>query len=573
MSIVTPVSSTNADTVNLAPQTMDERINAATVEDHQAVLDAIAQTNNPILQDSYVVKLAKSLNVGKTAITSMLKTMATAEADAQNGNYDASAMRALFPGLVDLVRDDSGNVRYLIKEGDSLRLAESWQDTDGTTYVPPSAKYIKFLLPDATRVMNLYREKDDKQLFEDLLTFFKRFSYLEDDVWPIIVLAVFLSYLQDHPDVRYIPVIYFFAVAERGKSRTAKTILAVSYRGQHLTDIRPANIFRFSQNLGATIFFDVTDLWKSAEKSDGHDILLGRFEKGCQVVRVLSPDKGPFADQTYFDIYGSTVVATNEPANATFESRCLSITMPNRPGEYENLSPEMGLSFKERLTAWRARMMNRRLPHIEPIPGISGRLWDISRPLFQLEKMIAPNVSEQMENVILEMAGQKIEDLKGSAEGKIIEAIRDKADFDGDSDCVIPVSEIRDLVNLGKPDKFHISPQRIGKRIKALSIRTRDRNGRSHVYITKSELGVLMEQYGLLEHQVQNSLLHSTARSIPLGFTGSASRESVGSQPANGALPTENAAQNPTIAEVVGSGSHSQDAEAPRRRVGWAKGK
>lgn len=524
------------------------------------------------MQDSYVGKLAKVLDVSKSAITKMLKVMAASEAEIQNDNFDTGTMRALFPGLVDLVRDDSGNIRFLIKDGDVLRLADSWQDTDGTTYIPPADKFIKFLLPDATRVMSLYSDNDDRQLFEDLVKFFKRFSYLEDEVWPIIVMAVFLSYIQDHLDVNYIPVIYFYAVAERGKSRTAKTILSVSYRGQHLTDIRPANIFRFSQNLGATIFFDVTDLWKSADKADGHDILLGRFEKGCQVVRVLSPDKGPFADQTYFDIYGSTVVATNEPANSTFESRCLTITMPNRPGEYENLSPVMGLPFKERLTAWRARMMDRSLPPIAPIPGISGRLWDISRPLFQLASMIAPDAFEQMKEVILAMAGQKIENLKGSAEGQLIEAIREKADFDGDSVCVIPVSAIRESVNLGKPERFHISSQKLGKRIQSLSIKTKDLNGRSHISITSRELNVLLEQYGLVEEQAKNTLPQSTTRSISLGFIGSAGRESVESQPDTGALATERPSQNPTLADVVESGRQPQEAKEPTpHKVGWKK--
>ncbi len=563
MSVEVPVSSTNADTVNVAQQTMDDRINAATVEDHQAVLDEIAQINNPIVQDSLIGKLAKALDVSKTAITKMLKGMVVAETDAQNDLFDTGAMRALFPGLVDLVRDDNGNVRYLIKEGGRLRLAESWQDTDGTTYIPPADKFLKFQLPNATRVMSLYTDNDDEQLFEDLLTFFKRFSYLEDDVWPIIVLAVFLSYIQDHPDVHYIPIIYFFAVAERGKSRTAKTILAVSYRGQHLTDIRPANIFRFSQNLGATIFFDVTDLWKSAEKADGHDILLGRFEKGCQVVRVLSPDKGPFADQTYFDIYGSTVVATNEPANLTFESRCLIITMPNKPGEYENLTPEMGLPLKERLTAWRARMMDRRLPHVEPIPKISGRLWDISRPLFQLVNMIVPEACEQMKSVILDMAGQKIESKKDSLEGRIIAAIHSKSDFDGGLECQIPVEAVRMILNTGKPEQYHISPPKLGKRIQSLSIQTKGRDGRSQIFITAKELAVLMEQYGLLVTQDEETLQHTTTPTVPLGFTGSATRV------ADTSVVTDNT--NPSLKGVVGGGSQPQGAETQPRRVGWKK--
>lgn len=563
MSTETPASSVSAGT---AQRTLDELITRATIEDHQSALEAIAQISDPIVQDSHVGKITKQLGVNRTAVIAKLKTVSAAVADTQNGIFDTTAMRAMIPGLVDLVRDDAGNIRYLMKEGGTMSLADSWQDQDGTTYTPPGAKYLKYEVPSATNVMNHYRDNDDNALYQEILAFFKRFSYLDDDVWPIIVLFVFLSYLQDHQDVRYIPVIYFYAVAERGKSRTAKTILALSYRGLHLVDIRPANIVRFSQNLGATIFFDVTDLWKSADKNDGQDILLGRYEKGCQVVRVLNADKGPFADQTFFDVYGSTIVATNEPANITFESRCLTITMPNRPGEYENLSPEMALSLKERLTAWRARMMGTRLPHAAPIPGISGRLRDISKPLFQLAQLVAPEAVEPMKRVLLEMAGQKIEDKKESLEGRIVAAIYSKAQFDGGVECQIPVEAVRTLLNAGKPEQYHISSQKLGKRIKSLSINTRDWDGRSQIFITAKELDVLLEQYGLKPAETvvshENNLQHPTTPAVPLGFTGSANRVAD-----TGAVADTS---NPSLEEVVGSGSQSQNPEQ-RPRVGWKK--
>ncbi len=479
---------------------LEERVSTATLQNYRDLLAEISLLPDAILREGYAAKLAKPLGINKsTVMKEMQRLVATEMVDGYASELSTERpMKALFDGLVDLVLNDDGAIKYLIKDGTRLELADSWLDSDGTEYVPPAIKHIKFTLANAQRVIDAYNaEEDFQQLYNDLLVFFQRFSYLEEEVWPIIILAVFLSYIQDHQDVRYIPVIYFFAVKERGKSRTAKSFLAVSYRGLHLADIKPANIVRFSQHLGATIFFDVTDLWKSAEKGDGQDILLGRFEKGSNVVRVLNPEKGPFADQTYFDVYGSTIVATNEPANLTFESRCLTITMPNKPGEYENLSPVMGLPLKERLTAFRAKMMDQRLPSIDPIPGISGRLWDISRPLFQLATSIAPGEFDTMKNVILEMAGQKIEDQKESLEGKIVEAIKSLADFEGGPEDIIPVSKIRELANANIFERYHHTPQKIGKKIKSLSIRTKDLDGRSHACITESQLALLVEQYGL----------------------------------------------------------------------------
>ena len=194
---------------------------------------------------------------------------------------------------------------------------------------------------------------------------------------------VFLSYLQDHSDIHYLPMILFYAVPERGKSRTGKAITYISYRGVHVVDLREANLFRFSQNLKATLFCDVMDLWKKAEKGDGVDILLSRNEKGARATRVVYPDRGAFKDTVFYNIYGATLIATNEAVHKILDSRCISINMPNKPANYENPTPEKAQELKERMTAWRARVMNKSLPEINTIEGLSGRLWDFARPLLQ----------------------------------------------------------------------------------------------------------------------------------------------------------------------------------------------
>jgi hypothetical protein len=478
---------------------LDERISIATVSNYQEVLGEIAEIEDSIIQDSYLTKLAKNLYISRKLLDKeLLKKIAASTGLADDGEILGTKM-AVFPGLVDLVKNEEGKIRYLIKQEDGLHLAESWTDSDGYICIPPEQKNIQFQLPDAARVMSFSDDTDDNRIYEDLQVFFRRFSYLEDEVWPIIILSVFLSYIQDHHDVRYIPGIYFYATAERGKSRTAKTMLATSYRGIHLADIRTANVVRFSERLNATLFFDVTDLWKSAEKGDSCDILLGRFEKGTKVARVLNPDKGPFDDQTYFSVYGSSIFATNEPANSIFESRCLSITMPNKPGNYENLSPEMGLPFKDRLTAWRARMMDKHLPHVEPIPGVGGRLWDISQPLFQLAMLIAPDAFEMIKKVVLEMAGQKVENKRDTLEGQLVDAIDNLVDRQAPEPWEVPVEAVRSRVNSSIANmQYHHSPQKIGRRVQSLSIETRKINGTSRVFITARELDVLKEQHGML---------------------------------------------------------------------------
>jgi hypothetical protein len=495
------------------PPSLEELISTATVSTFKGVLDEIARVDDAVIQDLQLSKLAKVIGAGKPALAKELKKRMEEISSSGDNGESAGTKRALFPGLVDLVKDDSGKIRYLIKQADGLHLADSWSDADGYTCIPPEQKNIEFLLPDAGRVISSYDETDDHRLYEDLHIFFRRFSYLNPEAWPVIILSVFLSYIQDHRDVRYIPGIYFYAVAERGKSRTAKTMLATSYRGIHLVDVRPANIVRFSERLNATLFFDVTDLWKSAEKGDGCDILLGRFEKGTRVARVLNPEKGPFDDQTFFNVYGSTIFATNEPANSIFESRCLSITMPNMPGHYENLTPEMALPLKDRLTAWRARMIEKNLPEVEPLEGIGGRLWDISRPLFQLAQMVAPETFEMIRTVVLGMAGQKVENKRDTLEGKIVDAVDKLVDRKAPEPWEVPVEKIRGHVNATiANDQYHYSSQKIGRRIESLGVESKKICGLARVRITARELNMLKEQHGLLEPR-----LHQQTR--PLSTT------------------------------------------------------
>jgi hypothetical protein len=355
------------------------------------------------------------------------------------------------------------------------------------------------MLGNSKRIQAHYdRNEDPADIYDDLVTYLKRFSYLPDDTWPLLVFSVFLSYLQSHEDVRYIPIIYFFAVAERGKSRTAKSMLSVSYRGVHLGDMNGPNIFRYSQNQNATLFIDCTDLWKTAMKSNGEDILLNRFEKGATVPRVMHPDRGAFRDQVHYEIYGSTIVATNEPANYIFESRCLSITMPNKPGEYENGTPEMGIPLKERLTAWRAKMMGQSLPDMRPIDGVSGRLWDISKPLFQLCQMIKPEVKDDMLNVILGLVDKKAEDKKESIEGQIVAALDNLVCFDYEPEVVIANEDILKELNRFKDSRFHMSSIKLGFRLNSLSLSKKSVNGCRHVVINKADLDLLKQQHGLI---------------------------------------------------------------------------
>jgi len=412
---------------------------------------------------------------------------------------EAANLSAFFPGLIDLCVADNGEVLFLHYQNGEAVLSERVM-TDIDLVVPPGREYLPFLLPEAQEVMSALNEGDCSQLlYEDFLAYLKRFSSLDDLQWILVAHFIFLTYLHDHSDISYCPYLLFYAVPERGKSRTGKSVCYVAFRGVHLIELRPPILFRYSHNLHGTLFLDLLDITQKAKKNDCEDILLLRAEKGATSPRVTNPEKGPFLDTTYYDIYGPTIIASNEQLHKILETRCLPIVMPNHPGNYENPKPELALDLKARLTAWRARYLSQPLPEISPINGITGRLWDITKPLFQIAQVIDPELVHRVKDAVLAIAGEKNLSRLDSTEGRLVAVIRELTEEKNLSICTeweIKVSEIHRQFNKERPAEHQVSSPWLGKKLKSMSLRNRTVNGRSEIQLNRHEYTILLEQYG-----------------------------------------------------------------------------
>lgn len=404
---------------------------------------------------------------------------------------------ANFPGLVDLVEGESGRVWYMIWDKDNgLRVVPEYE-SNGTKLIPPTRKHLPFLLPRAEKVIEHYSNGEDTQLAQDVLTYLKRFSYLPDHQWIIAVCKIFLTNIQHHPDIYYMPILLLFGDPERGKTKTGKAITYISYRGIHLPDIREPHLFRLTEYLNATLFFDIKDISGKLEQNKSEDVLLLRFEKGAKVPRVLDYKKGPFEDMKYYDTYGPTIIATNEPLHKILDSRCIPIALQNRPGTYEDPRPEFGHELKERLTAWRARMFSQRLPEINPIEGISGRIWDISKPLIQVCRTVYPEGVEMLIEALREVAVHRTQDRRISIEGEILQVLYEILHRE-ETEMSIEMHCLTERLNENR-ESSKLTPQYIGKRLKAMGIQTKLIHGYSNINIKKEEFDLLCRQHGIEE--------------------------------------------------------------------------
>ncbi|MDD5722806.1 MAG: hypothetical protein PHY29_03600 [Syntrophales bacterium] len=410
--------------------------------------------------------------------------------------FNDPTLSAYFPGLVDICINDDGELVYAIIQDGKLVFTQEYV-TETETFSIPEKKHFQFTIPRALEVAR-YFNQEDVSLYDDLLLYLKRFSALDDEQWAVVAHYVFLTYLHDHPGIDYCPYILFNAVAERGKSRTGKSVTYVAFRGIHLIELREATIFRYSQNLHGTLFLDLLDISKKAERGGCEDILLLRAEKGAKCSRVQYPDQGAFNDTVYYDIYGPTIISSNEQLHKILETRCLPIIMPNLPGNYENPRPELALELKERLTAWRAKHLLTTFPNMETIEGISGRLWDITQPMFFVNSLL-PVEHQILEDSILAIAGEKDASRKETLEGRlvaIIKEITDENNFECLMEWNIKTNDIRTRFNQGRPEDRHVSPQWIGKRLKSMSLKSRSIHGYSEIIITSQEYDTLLRQYG-----------------------------------------------------------------------------
>jgi len=484
---------------------LDEMIDGMTSntphDEIQAVIRRISNLSSESEKSQYVNKLSDKTNINKRSIRSDMKSYAQ---QFLGVDQHEQTLCANFPGLIDVVLDDTNedeSTLFIVKEDGNLLITSEWEKCSGECYIPPTKQMLPFELPRVSKVKEWFSSDDDSELFNDLIAYFKRFSYLPDEQLLIVICNVFLSYIQDHMDINYLPMLLFWAVSERGKSRTGKAMTYVSYRGIHLVELRESNLFRYSQNLNATLFFDIMDLWKKAEGNSAVDILLLRYEKGAKVSRVQFPEKGAFEDTVHYDIYGSTIMATNEAIDKILNSRCIPITMPNRPSStYEDPKPEKALELKERLTAWRARVLDKPLPEIEEVEGLTGRLWDISKPMIRVCKLVSPTKLNSLIKGLREIAIEKIEDKKICIEGLILEAIEELSiDSKELPEWEISHSELLELLNVDRHDQYQLSPQYLGRKLKAMGIITRKVHGYAQIQLKKSEFETLLAQHGIIE--------------------------------------------------------------------------
>lgn len=431
--------------------------------------------------------------------------MKNRKADIQEGKSRAEeeelkpVYTALFEGLIDIVERD-GKPAFLIKEGDNLLIVNSLKK-DGLLYLPPPKEQIPWLMPRGGEILKLCEtqskksvEECDKELYDELLAYHKSISELPEDSYYDLITAWGLhTYLLE--TIEYTPIICLFAVPERGKSRTGKGMIYIAFRGIHVESLRDAYLVRVANDLIASLFLDVKEIWKKAEKNGSEDILLHRFEKGAKVPRVLFPEKGAHRDIVYYSIFGPTIISTNEGIHRILETRAISINMPDTTRRFEDdVTPLRALPLKEKLVAFRARHYSKSLESI-PKPAL-GRLGDILKPIQQIIRLARPEREAYFLKLVKRLESEKLIEKADTIEAQILTVL---SGLRGSVDKgTLSVKDITDSFNEDRSDKYKVTYQRIGRRLSAMGFgKVRTSNGASAIVWDEEKLERIKDSYGL----------------------------------------------------------------------------
>ena len=398
---------------------------------------------------------------------------------------------AYFPGLVDLVLDDKGKIAFMVKDGGTL-VTKYEQTIDGKKLVPPPKDMVLWMIPKGAAVQQHFANDSDAALFRDLVTYCKTISDLPDELhYSFIAAYIMHTYLVDK--FEYSPTVWFYAIPERGKTRTGKAMIYASYRGVHIITLREAHVIRLTQDLRATLFIDVSDLQQKMEANNVEDVILNRYEKGAQVPRVLHPELGPFDDTVYYDVYGATITATNETVNDVLATRTVQIIMPESPRQFnDDVKPIHGLPFRERLLGFRARWIDRELPELAK--PCNGRLGDILRCIRQIVNMVSTDESWFLTFVTGVEQRRKLSGADG-LDAQVVQTIKD-------SQNTITLGhmfheDVLRKVNAGRPENEKISPQKLGKITARLGFEKYTSGQQRGIFWNRDLFVRLCERYGI----------------------------------------------------------------------------
>ena len=274
-------------------------------------------------------------------------------------------------GLVDLVREPSGNLSLLIYRNGKATVRHYLSD-GGTTLVPPK---VDQSLAEAVRWPTFVEANETpRQLLDDMKCVLRQYVDLDDRDYDLV--AHFSLYTWFGDVGSFAPCLWVIGPYSGGKTTLLRLMSALCRRAVRAADITPAALYSLYDALRPTLLLDELELDSTARSRD----LVRFFRSGStQGQKVLRPGKA-------YDLFGPrAIVSRQEPPDAALASRALIVAI--RPSS-RDLPPldeaslsEMADQLQPRLLAFRLRNYDRVGSSELAANGLSPRMKDIARAL------------------------------------------------------------------------------------------------------------------------------------------------------------------------------------------------
>ncbi len=410
-----------------------------------------------------------------------------------------------FKGLVDLV-DEKGVIKFLTFDKELTTKVvvggKEYFSPEKVSWLTPRVENVleeleKHTTTDTKDASTTVCQYCNKTLYPELIAYFKQFSDLPTELhYDYLVWTAFHSHLIEK--FNFSPILFLVATKDRGKTPTLKALAYISRRGVFTETFREPNIIRWASDYEASLFFDVRNFPLKVEKSNSEDLIFGRAERGVVSSRVLYPERGAFKDMVDFSVFGLTAATSNVMVDAITEARCIVFNMPFSKKVFNvEATPELGLPYKEKLTAFRMAHFN--TSFIGLTKDRAGKLENYLRGYHQMIRTLFPDYEKNFINFRAYARTQKKDEAGSTLESKLLNAVVALQGSVIANTNFLSTQDITTQINLERAEKFWYGLDKIGSELRGLGfkmIRNADRSKRG-IEFDPDLIESLAEQYGL----------------------------------------------------------------------------
>jgi hypothetical protein len=262
--------------------------------------------------------------------------------------------------------------------------------------------------------------------YESLAAFFETYVEMPDsrlyDVMDVWVRGTYMSQM-----FAAFPYIWFVGMIRTGKTKATSLLSLLSFRGHLVTNPSSAFIFRDIESVKPTLCIDEATGLDFNDK-DIVAILNSGYKKGIKVPRV-NMDKDGLVE--FFDCYCPKVINGLSELSGALADRSIKIEMvesEDRKVINKTVDEKSNLwtRYRHKLLCWcleRSKDIWQQYITLSCPSGISGRDWELWRPLLAIAKTIDERCYNSVLSIAEEFVKRKVLDMEGEIAQQILRAL------------------------------------------------------------------------------------------------------------------------------------------------------